>query len=225
MVVFVDGRPVMSSRHHIASILFLLMVVVLLDVTDAAAQLTASWTDNSNGAASFSIERRLSTDATYGSLANVSTGVTTYVDSSAAQGVTYCYRVSAWDAYGTSAYSNEACGAVAVAAVTPTPTPTPTPPPPPTSSNYTITITKGGNGDGTVTSNPTGISCGSGCAMSYPAATLVTLTATPASNSRFVGWSGGCSGTGPCTIVGNSSLTVGATFNVLSRGQAKRTQR
>jgi hypothetical protein len=223
----------MSSRHQVAAILVILMTVVVLDVTDAAAQLTASWIDNSNGAAAFSIERRLSTDTTYASLANVPTGVSTYVDPSAAQGVTYCYRVMAYDVYGTSAYSNEACAAVAVAAVsptptpipTPTPTPTPTPPPPPTSSGYTITITKSGSGDGTVTSNPTGISCGSGCAVSYPAATLVTLTATPASGSRFVGWSGGCSGTSPCMIVGNSSLTVGATFNVLSRGQLKRAQR
>jgi Divergent InlB B-repeat domain len=213
----------MSSRHHVAAILVILMTVVVL-VTDAAAQLTASWIDNSNGSAAFSIERRLSTDTTYASLANVPTGVTTYVDPGAAQGVTYCYRVMAYDAYGTSGYSNEACGAVAVAAVSPTPTPTPTPPPP-TSSSYTITITKSGSGDGMVTSNPTGISCGSGCAVSYPAATLVTLTAAAASGSRFVGWSGGCSGTGPCTIVGNSSLTVGATFNVLSRGQLKRAQR
>jgi len=211
----------MSSRRHLAATLVIVMTAVVVDVTAAAAQLTASWTDNSNGAASFSIERRLSTDTTYASLANIPTGVTTYLDASAAQGVTYCYRVSAFDAYGTSAYSNEACGAVAVASVS-----TPPPPPPPsTSSNYTITITKSGNGDGTVTSNPTGISCGSGCAVSYANGTLVTLTATAASGSRFVGWTGGCSGTGACTIVGNSSLTVSATFNVLSRGQLKRAQR
>jgi hypothetical protein len=213
----------MSSRRHIAAILAIVMAAVVVDVTAAAAQLTASWTDNSNGAASFSVERRLSTDTTYASLANVPTGVTSYLDASATQGVTFCYRVSAYDAYGVSAYSNEACGAAAVAAVSPTPTPAPTPTP--TSSTYTITVTKSGSGDGTVTSNPTGLSCGSSCAVSYPSGALVTLTATAASGSRFVGWSGGCSGTGACTIVGNSSLTVSATFNVLSRGQLKRVQR
>jgi Divergent InlB B-repeat domain len=208
----------MSSRHHLAAVLVILMAVVVLDVTDAAAQLTASWIDNSNGAAAFSIERRLSTDTAYASLASVPTGVMTYLDASAAQGVSYCYRVLAYDQYGTSAYSNEACGAAAVASVSTTPTPTPTP----TSSTYTITITKSGNGAGTVASTPTGISCGSGCAVSYPSGTLVTLTATAASGSRFVGWSGGCSGTGSCTVVGNSAVTVSASFNVLSRGQLKR---
>jgi Divergent InlB B-repeat domain len=208
----------MSSRHCITAILGILMLVAVLAVTDASAQLTASWTDNSSGAAAFTIERRLSSDATYTSLTDVPTGVTAYVDGTVAQGVSYCYRVKAYDAFGVSAYSNEACGAVAAVSVPP-------PPPPPTTSDYTITITTSGSGTGTVTSSPAGISCGSGCAMSYATGTLVTLTATAASGSRFVGWSGGCSGTAPCTVVGNSALTVGAAFNVLSRGQLKRVQR
>jgi Divergent InlB B-repeat domain len=205
----------MSSRHCITAILGILMLVAVFAVTDASAQLTASWTDNSNGAAAFTIERRLSSDATFTSLADVPTGVTTYVDGTVAQGASYCYRVKAYDAFGTSAYSNEACGSIAAVSV----------PPPPPSSDYTITITTSGNGTGTITSNPAGISCGSGCTMSYPGGTLVTLTATAASGSRFVGWNGGCSGTAPCTVVGNSALTVGASFNVLSRGQLKRVQR
>src|SRR5262249_46544695 len=217
------GRPVMPSRRHVAAILAIVMAAVVVDVTAAAAQLTASWTDNSNGAASFSVERQLATNTTYASLANVPTGVPSYLDSNATQGVTYCNRVSAFDAYGTSAYSNEACGAAAVAAVTPPPPPSVAPPPPSvappppsvappppsvappppsvappppsgappppsvappppsvappppsTSSSYTITIAKSCNGDGTVTSNPTGLACGSGCAVSYPR--LVTLT-------------------------------------------------
>jgi hypothetical protein len=40
----------------------------------------------------------------------------------------------------------------------------------------------------------------------------VALTATPASDSNFAGWSGGCTGSGGCTVsmTGNSSVT--ATF-------------
>jgi hypothetical protein len=42
---------------------------------------------------------------------------------------------------------------------------------------------------------------------------VVTLTGTPASGATFSGWSGGgCSGTDPCTLAGNGSVTVTATF-------------
>jgi hypothetical protein len=40
-----------------------------------------------------------------------------------------------------------------------------------------------------------------------------TLTATPASGSHFVGWSGGCSGNAPtCTVAGDESKETTATF-------------
>ena len=77
----------------------------------------------------------------------------------------------------------------------------------------TLTVTKAGSGDGTVTSNPAGISCGADCTEVYTA-TSVTLTASPAAGSRFVGWSGGgCSGTGTCTVTMTANITVTATFN------------
>ena len=44
---------------------------------------------------------------------------------------------------------------------------------------------------------------------------MALATANPATGSNFSGWSGGgCSGTGPCTLVGNASLTVTATFTL-----------
>ncbi len=61
-----------------------------------------------------------------------------------------------------------------------------------------LTVTKTGSGTGTVTSAPAGVSCGSTCAADFAQGTEVALTATPATGSRFAGWSGDCStGGGP----------------------------
>ena len=79
--------------------------------------------------------------------------------------------------------------------------------------DYALGVTKSGSGTGTVTSSPSGISCGSACSASFHFGTQVTLTATPGSDSSFAGWSGGCSGTGPCvTTLAGADVAVGATF-------------
>jgi len=62
-----------------------------------------------------------------------------------------------------------------------------------TFSKPVLSVSK--NGTGTVSSSPTGISCGNDCNESYAANTLVTLTATPATGNAFTGWTGICSGT------------------------------
>jgi hypothetical protein len=81
--------------------------------------------------------------------------------------------------------------------------------------NQSLEVTKAGTGSGTVTSNPTGINCGVDCNETYPPATSVTLTATPAADSTFAGWSGGgCSGTGTCVVVVNGATLVTATFTL-----------
>ncbi len=51
--------------------------------------------------------------------------------------------------------------------------------------------------------------------QNYPANTTVTLTATPASDSTFAGWTGACSGTLVCQVVMTAAKTVTATFQVL----------
>ena len=77
----------------------------------------------------------------------------------------------------------------------------------------TLTVTKSGTGSGTVTSNPTGINCGSDCSESYNYNTSVTLTAVASGGSTFVGWSGGgCSGTGTCQVTMNIAKDVNAGF-------------
>lgn len=82
------------------------------------------------------------------------------------------------------------------------------------SGTFTLQVTKNGTGSGTVTSSPSGISCGTTCSRSFSGGTTVTLSAVPASGSVFAGWSGGgCAGTGSCTVQINNHITISAAFN------------
>ncbi len=84
------------------------------------------------------------------------------------------------------------------------------------SHQFTLTAVDSGNGAGTVVSTPAGISCGpaagGACSHDYLAGTQVSLTATPATHSRFAGWSGACTGTGTCTVTLDAARTVTAQF-------------
>jgi Fe-S cluster biogenesis protein NfuA len=80
---------------------------------------------------------------------------------------------------------------------------------------FTLTIAKAGGGSGTVTSSAGGINCGTTCAADFDSGTSVALTATPAENSTFAGWSGACSGTGSCTVTIDAAKTVTATFRLV----------
>ena len=77
-------------------------------------------------------------------------------------------------------------------------------------------------GNGTVTSNPPGINCGVDCSESYGYSTLVTLTATPAAGSMFLGWSGACSGMGTCTVTMMEARSVAAAFALKSFADASK---
>jgi hypothetical protein len=88
-----------------------------------------------------------------------------------------------------------------------------------TVSEATLSVTLAGNGNGTITSvqagTPSGIACTSDssahCSTLFTVGTVVELLETPI-NSTFTGWSGACSGTGPCRITMNSPQSVTATF-------------
>jgi len=80
-------------------------------------------------------------------------------------------------------------------------------------SSIELTIQNAGTGGGTVTSTPSGITCGSICSATFASGTSVTLKAKPDDNSLFTGWSGACTGTGTCTILLANQTTVTATFS------------
>jgi phospholipase C len=87
------------------------------------------------------------------------------------------------------------------------------------SASPVLTVTLSGNGKGSVASNPAGISCGPTCSASFSSGTQVTLTATAATSSHFVGWSGGCSGNQlTCTLTLGASQQVTAIFNTTQNG-------
>ena len=72
-------------------------------------------------------------------------------------------------------------------------------------------------GSGSVTSSPSGINCGADCLETYVAGTVVTLSQTPASGFEFAGWSGACTGTGPCSVTMDAAKSVTATFTPIQR--------
>ena len=81
-----------------------------------------------------------------------------------------------------------------------------------------LTLTKAGAAGGTVVDDqtPRQIDCAPGCTNdsgSYGFGATVVLTATPAANARFAGWSGACTNpTGPCSVAMTDARAVTATF-------------
>jgi hypothetical protein len=76
----------------------------------------------------------------------------------------------------------------------------------------TLTIALAGTGAGTVKSKAAGIECTASCSPSIAAGTKITLTAVPATGSTFSGFSGACSGNGPCKVQMSEAHSVTATF-------------
>ena len=99
-------------------------------------------------------------------------------------------------------------GVGGASSVSPIATPSP-------SSYYTLTVSKSGTGSGTVTGSSATINCGTTCSVSLNAGTLVTLTATPASDGTFTGWTGACTGTETCTLQMSANRNVTAIFTAV----------
>jgi hypothetical protein len=86
--------------------------------------------------------------------------------------------------------------------------------------NVTITNTNSGTGTGgTVTASGSGIVCGSDCDGTYIAGKIITLTAAPANDSKFTGWSVDASGSKKSiSVTVTSDMNITATFNTKADG-------
>ena len=180
-------------------ILLLLLAVITFYGVAHPAELNLTWQDNSTNEEGFKIERRQGLTGTFSQLTTVGVNVSSYVNTGLPNAATYCYRVRAFNGVGDSTYSNETCGTTS-----------------PTIN--LLTVTKTGSGSGAVTSSSIGIDCGLDCTESYPSGTSLTLTAIPSADSVFSGWSGACTGIGPCTLSLDSDQSVTANFNLKSFG-------
>ncbi len=77
---------------------------------------------------------------------------------------------------------------------------------------YPLAVAKIG-GNGLITSNPTGINCGSTCNAIFDGGKNVILTAVPDAGYTFTSWLDDCTGTAPtCTVKMDAAKTVTALF-------------
>jgi len=68
------------------------------------------------------------------------------------------------------------------------------------------------SGSGTISSAPSGITCGTNCSAYFTQGKTIELTATPAFGSVFDSWTGACTGSGTCSLTIDSAKDVSATF-------------
>jgi hypothetical protein len=83
-----------------------------------------------------------------------------------------------------------------------------------------LTVTRAGTGSGVVRSSPPRIDCGPVCSAHFNRGTTVTLNADAAGGSEFTGWSGACTGTGPCVLTMTTAHQATATFAMTTIGMA-----
>jgi hypothetical protein len=83
-----------------------------------------------------------------------------------------------------------------------------------TKLRFAVSVATTGTGKGSVVSTPTGIDCGSTCTSTYDWGTAITLTPRPATGSKFVAWTGSCSGSGGCAVTLAAAMNVTAVFEL-----------
>ena len=81
---------------------------------------------------------------------------------------------------------------------------------------WPVTTSVSGLGSGSVTSAPAGLTCPGTCSLNVAHGTALTLTAAPATHASFGGWSGACTGAGPCMLTVTAPLSADARFDRVS---------
>jgi Divergent InlB B-repeat domain len=74
-------------------------------------------------------------------------------------------------------------------------------------------------GAGSVQSSPAGLDCSNECVVAFDVSTTVSLTPTPATGFRFVGWGDACTGTGSCVVTMDQARRVSAAFDPIPGAQ------
>jgi hypothetical protein len=149
----------------------------------SSSQISLGWTDNSSNENGFRIERCQNAGcSSFSQIAEVGSNVTAFGDSGLAPSTTYVYRVRAFNAEGTSSYSNAAEATTQAA--------------PPASNSHVGDLDGSGANDG----------------RNWTANVMVSVHDThhsPVANAMVSGtWSNGATGSAACTTNSSGSCTV-----------------
>ena len=189
------------TRKGFSANKFLLFALLLLALgvprVYAAPGLVLTWVDNSANEDGFRVYREEGGVSGFAVVMEPGQNIQTWIDTGVTPGISYCFYLTAYNTVGESASSDTDCATARNGVVT-------------------LTISKSGTGVGTISSSPAGVDCGSMCSFAFNEGTVVSLSALAGGGSEFVSWSGGCSGSGACTLTLVADITVGAQFMQLS---------
>ncbi len=106
-LITIDGRQITGPIFTVE-----LARPTNLRASVVGTEIVLNWSDNTSNETGFKVERKAGSGA-YQLLATTTVDVTTFADGTVAPGITYCYRVRAFNNAAESVNSNEACAMLA----------------------------------------------------------------------------------------------------------------